>query len=654
DATASARTITVTNPDGATPATCTGCFTVTPSPTLAGVTPNSKPQGATGQIIELSGTGFVDVPTVSFGTGIQVNSVAYNSAIKVTVNIDLDADAAAGLRSITLTNPDGGVGTCTDCFTVDSAPTVTGADPLSGGQGASGLDVVLTGTSFLDEPAVDFGSGITVKSVAYGSLTEVTVNIDIDAAATLGARTITLTNPDGGVGTCTGCFTVTAAPSLTSASPTGYGRGATGQDVVLTGAGFVDAPTVGFSGSGVTVNDVTWDSATQVTVNIDIGAVAAVGARTITLTNPDGGVGTCDCFTVEPATEATITLPTTLNGVVTVEFDEDVSGVTTSNFVLRRAGTTANYSGSVTCADGTSAAVPCTADSVRSAVLRPTSVLVAGRLYTAQINPEGAASMITNSVDAEVPGSSASGVVSVAQEETGFGTSYTWLNRGSSSAYGGSYRTTHLANARINYAFSGSAVIWYTVLGPDQGWAKVYVDGVYKGSFNQYSSSARYRIGRRLSGLRSGSHRLTIVVTGKKGSSAGRGTWVSVDAISSSSTGRDVTPALQYGWAFVSTSIASGGRYAVSDVAGERAAFRFDGTGIDVYMVLGRNRGKARIYVDGKAVMDTDTYYSSSIVRRRSIRGLADGAHTLVVLVLGQKRSASSGTAVAIDRFVVR
>jgi hypothetical protein len=48
---------------------------------------------------------------------------------------------------------------------------------------------------------------------------------------------------------------------------------------------------VSFSGSGITVNSVTFNTAIKLTVNITIAGTAATTERRVTVTNPDGGVG---------------------------------------------------------------------------------------------------------------------------------------------------------------------------------------------------------------------------------------------------------------------------------------------------------------------------------------------------------------------------
>jgi hypothetical protein len=92
------------------------------------------------------------------------------------------------------------------------APTVSGFTPNNGTQGQT-LNVVVTGTGIFDPDATypdhlafSFGANIVVNSVTWNSATQATVNVTIGATAATGARTVTLTNPDGQ--TATGSFTV--------------------------------------------------------------------------------------------------------------------------------------------------------------------------------------------------------------------------------------------------------------------------------------------------------------------------------------------------------------------------------------------------------------------------------------------------------------
>ncbi len=327
-ATTGARNVIVTNTD-AQAGTCLGCFTVNTGPTVSGASPSSRGQGATAVNITVSGTGFVDGAAASFsGAGITVNSTTFVNATTLTVNITISGTATTGARDLTVTNPDAGTKTCAGCFTINAGPTVTGANPSNLGQGATAEDVTITGTTFVDGAAVSFsGTGIAVNSTTFVNATTLTANITISGTATTGARDVAVTNPDAGTKTCAGCFTVNVAPTATSVAPDNLGQGATAQDLTVSGTGFQDGATVTFSGTGITVNDVTFVDATELTVNVTLSGTATTGARDVTVTNPDAGTpAVCaTCFTVNAKPTATSVTPNNL-GQGATEQDLTVAG----------------------------------------------------------------------------------------------------------------------------------------------------------------------------------------------------------------------------------------------------------------------------------------------------------------------------------------
>ncbi len=96
-------------------------------------------------------------------------------------------------------------------------------------------------------------------------------------------------------------FSVLAPPpaTITTVSPNSAGQGSTVSLVVsgssVNGSGFYDPDgtypkhlSATVSGTGVSVNSVSFDSPTKVTLNVTVAANAPTGARDITITNPDG------------------------------------------------------------------------------------------------------------------------------------------------------------------------------------------------------------------------------------------------------------------------------------------------------------------------------------------------------------------------------
>ncbi|CAN5703936.1 hypothetical protein BH18ACT7_BH18ACT7_18510 [soil metagenome] len=97
----------------------------------------------------------------------------------------------------------------------------------------------VTGTDF--EPGntarLTGGSGLAASS-RYVSSTTLELTVTVYDVATLGPWDLRVTNPDDGLGVCTGCFTVVPGPTLTGMDPAVAARGSV-QQVTLSGSGFV-------------------------------------------------------------------------------------------------------------------------------------------------------------------------------------------------------------------------------------------------------------------------------------------------------------------------------------------------------------------------------------------------------------------------------
>lgn len=153
--------------------------------------------------------------------------------------------------------------------------TPSSANPSSVGTGQSNVNIVLSGTSsggtgFYD-PGAGFsnriaaavnGGGVTVNSVTYTNPTSLTLNISVAGGAAVGARTVTVTNPDGQNATSlSGILTITNAtcPAIV-VSPSSLPNGAAGssynQSITASGgtAPYTYAVTTGSLPAGVTLS----------------------------------------------------------------------------------------------------------------------------------------------------------------------------------------------------------------------------------------------------------------------------------------------------------------------------------------------------------------------------------------------------------------
>jgi hypothetical protein len=293
DAAVGARDVTVTNADGAS-GTCAGCLTITAAPSIVSISPSSFGQGASNIAATITGADFQTTPTVGVsGSGVTVSSVTRLDASTIQLRVDVDPAAATGDRDLTVTNQDGGTTTMPSALTVAPAPTVATVTPSTLGRGATNVGVTVTGSGFSGTPSVAFsGAGVTVASVTRDSATQLSLVVSVDPSAATDARSVTVTNPDGGVAMKASAMSVTDAPAVTSLAPSSFSRGKSNVYVTISGTGFAATPTITVSGSGVTVSSVSRASATQLNALVSVAAGAASGLRDVSVTNPDKGTST--------------------------------------------------------------------------------------------------------------------------------------------------------------------------------------------------------------------------------------------------------------------------------------------------------------------------------------------------------------------------
>lgn len=298
-ASTTAGTETITGTDGAVTGTAT--LTETGSVTASSVSPSSLGQGADGgvwhQTVVINGANFVNGAVPDFGPDITVSFTTFVDSTQLKAHVIVGGSAATGSRNVAVTNPDTGVAVCAGCFTVNAGPTVSSVTPSVRGAAWAGT-VTVTGTNFLPGVKVNFGPSVGVTSLTRIDSQTLTVGLSIAGAAVPGARNVRATNLDAGSGTCSGCFTVTARPTVDAASPSSAPRGSSALAVTITGANFVAGATVSINNGGVTITDVTVVDANTITLKVTIASAAVTGLRTFTVTNSDGGKGSKATFTV--------------------------------------------------------------------------------------------------------------------------------------------------------------------------------------------------------------------------------------------------------------------------------------------------------------------------------------------------------------------
>lgn len=231
--TSGATDVVVKNPDNQV-VTLSGGFTYTnPPPTITSVSPTSGSQNG-GTSVTISGTGFVNGATVTFGGTAATVGTITATTIAVTTPTHI-----AGTVNVVVTNPDSQSATLTNGFTYTApapAPTITSISPNSGSY-AGGTSVTITGSNYQTGATVTLG-GTAATGVTVASSTSITATTPAHA---VGAVNVVVTNPDSQSATLTNGYTYTnlpAPPTVTAISPSSGTNNAAISITSITGSNF--------------------------------------------------------------------------------------------------------------------------------------------------------------------------------------------------------------------------------------------------------------------------------------------------------------------------------------------------------------------------------------------------------------------------------
>jgi hypothetical protein len=138
------------------------------------------------------------------------------------------------------------------------APSATGIFPASASAPAT-LTATIAGSALAGGPVSIFGDPGLIATVQSSSDTELSVRLDLDAAAVPGERLLFVETPGGTTGVS---FTVNPAggPVVDAVSPPLLATQGVSLDVVVTGSqnlGLVTVATITISGAGVSVQAAT-------------------------------------------------------------------------------------------------------------------------------------------------------------------------------------------------------------------------------------------------------------------------------------------------------------------------------------------------------------------------------------------------------------
>jgi hypothetical protein len=444
---------------------------VTPAPRASsgGFSPGQRAPGLTNQVIDVIGTGFAPgIDATISGTGATVNSVNYVNSSNIKLTVTTTGAAALGARDVTFTNADGGTSTCTSCFSITGPTTVTITTPST----VSG-NIVAT----FSQPV-----GGVSSSNSYVRFTGHTYNL---------VTTITCANTGGFPVSCSGGNATKAFLRPSSLITPGQHYTV---HIAATGA-----PAVTDFG-GLTVAEATQDFRGGLTQQGE-GASTAATWRLIKTASAFGG-----SYVVDHVAGA----------MASYRF--------TGSSIVWYTNIGPNYGVADLYVDGILRA---TANSYSPTTHYRAAFTVSGFSYgkhTLTLRARGTKGSSHGTgtdvaVDAFRSGSSI-----VASP----GLTYTWGTAKASSASGGAYALSDEGTSTASFTFRGTAVEWDTVLGPNMGRARVYIDGVLKLSADNYSGTTTYGVAKIFSGLTDTVHTLKIVVLGTHRATS-HGSYVAID-----------------------------------------------------------------------------------------------------------------------------
>ena len=274
----------------------------------------------------------------------------------------------------------------------------------------------------------------------------------------------------------------------------------------------------------------------RLTLQLDGGAGSVTtapvgyGCRSTFTTNGNRTVTAGFVNDITPPVVALAT-PSGLSDPTVVSFDEPVRGVNPSNVVLRAPGQL-RVDATRVCRNDVGEVRDCDANVTRTVQLIPKAPLVPGRDYIVVVNPDSATLMIKDRVGNVAPTTSetfeAARIVEQQLASVERRPASAWHRVEAPAASGGTFITSDRADAAVRLTFEGTGVAWRTVTGPNQGRARVYVDGDLERTVDLYAATRTVGATVTIGGFADHTHTIRIVVTGNK-RPASTGRWVTVD-----------------------------------------------------------------------------------------------------------------------------
>ena len=231
-----------------------------------------------------------------------------------------------------------------------------------------------------------------------------------------------------------------------------------------------------------------------------------------------------------------------------------------------------------------------------------------------------------------------------------------WVTVSDASAYGGQYRASPVKGDTVKFSFHGTSLGWLTRVGPDQGEARVTLDGVSQGTVNEYAATAAFQQ-TMFNGLAPGGHRLVIKVLGKhSAASAGNEVVVNGFSVNNHTPVAEDAPGVVYDlWKTTKTiaGAASGASFQSTSKPGRSVSLTFSGVGVTWVTATAPNYGFADVNIDGVDQGDVDLYGGIQQWQvDETYSGLTNGTHTITITARGTHDASATGSSVVLDSLI--
>ncbi len=288
--------VSVTTPIGTSTVVAADEFTYEGVPSFTALSPVAGPTTG-GTSVTITGSNFTDVSAVHFGT--VAATFSFNSPTSITASSPV---ASAGTVDVTITTPIGTSATSAAAqFAYEAVPTVTAVSPVAG-LTSGGTALTISGTSFTDVTAVNFGATsaasftvLSSTSIAATAPAQSASSVDVTVVTPVGSSAISPADQ----------FTYESVPDVTAVAPAA-GSLSGGTSVVITGDSLSD--TTGVSFGSVAAASFVLNSPTEITA---ISPPEPAGTVYVTVTTPVGTSATSAAaqFIFEAAPAVTAVAP---------------------------------------------------------------------------------------------------------------------------------------------------------------------------------------------------------------------------------------------------------------------------------------------------------------------------------------------------------